>query len=216
MGTMVLKNIVNRVSIMALAIVLCAAGSSAAAGSKKPRPVVVSTNPIDGAVDVDVQTKITVNLSVAMKCGSINEKTFSVRPAGSRDIPARSVTCSGSSAIFTPAKDLAVSTTYKVRFVGTVKAADGQKLKDGFSSDFTTSPNSRPPATATPTATATSTPTSTATATGTATATSTETATATATPTSTATVTQTATATATPTATPTSTAPRNATDTRTP
>src|SRR5260370_10122343 len=100
MGTMVLKNIVNRVSIMALAMVLCAAGSSAAAGSKNPRPVVVSTNPIDGAVNVDVRTKITVNFSLPMKCGSINEKTFSVTHAGSPCIATRTYASSSSTGIF--------------------------------------------------------------------------------------------------------------------
>src|ERR1700722_9369034 len=194
---MVLKYLVNRVSIMALAMILCAVGSSAAGASKKPRPVVVSTNPFDGAVEVDVRTSVSVNFSLPMKCETINKHTFRLRPVGSKDIAASSVTCSGSSASFTPSQALAVKTRYKVRFIGRVKAANGEKLKDGFRSAFTTSPNSRPPATATPTATATSTPTFTATATATATATPTDTVTAT--PTSTVTDTQTATATATPT-----------------
>ena len=188
-GAMVLKYIVNRISLMALAMVLCVVGTSAAGASKKPRPVVVSTNPSDGAVDVDVQTNITVNFSLPMNCGTINKSTFRLKRVGFWDVLPRSVTCSGSAATLTPSQDLAVSTRYKVRLIGNVKAANGTKLKDGFISGFTTGPNSQPPATATPTATATSTPTSTAT--GTATATST--ATATTTSTATATDTQTAT-----------------------
>ena len=70
----------------------------------KPRPVVVSTNPIDGAVDVDVQTSITVNFSVLMSCGSIDKHTFRVKPVGWHPIGASSVTCSGSSATFTPSR----------------------------------------------------------------------------------------------------------------
>ncbi len=212
---MVLKYIVNRVSIMALAMILCAVGSSAAGRSDKPRPVVVSTNPSDGAVDVAVQTSITVNFSVPMDCRSINKSTFRLKRVGFWDVLPRTVTCSGSIASLIPAQDLLVSTRYKLRIIGTVKAANGTKLKDGFISGFTTGPNSRPPATATPTATATSTPESTATATGTATATATDTATATATPTDTATATATSSTTATATDTATATPTATATDTQT-
>src|ERR1700722_3985549 len=190
---MVLKNIINRVSIMALAMILFAVGSSAAGGSKKPRPVVVSTRPIDGAADVDVRTSITVTFSIPMNCGTINKRTFRLKRVGFSNVLPRSVTCSGSSATLTPTQDLAVNTTYKVRLIGNVKADNGTKLKDGFISGFTPGPNSQPPATATPTATATQRSTATATAT----ATDPATATATAPPTSPATDTQTATATAT-------------------
>ena len=119
---------VNRVSIAALAIILCMAGSSAAAASKKPRPVVLSTNPINGAVDVNVQTSITVNFSLPMKCGSIDKHTFRVKPFGFPDIAASNITCGGSSATFTPTRGLAVSRRYRIYFVGTVKAANGEKL----------------------------------------------------------------------------------------
>ncbi len=144
---MILKYLVNRVSIAALVMILCVAGSSAAAASSKPRPVVLSTNPLNGAVDVDVQTSITVNFSLPMKCGSINKHTFRLKPVGFGDIAAGSITCCGSSATFTPTRGLAVSTRYKMYFVGAVKAANGKTLKDGFSSDFTTvrTPDLRPP-----------------------------------------------------------------------
>ena len=105
-------------------------------------------------MNVDVNTSVTVNFSMPMKCGSINKHTFRLKPVGYADIAASSVTCSGSTAVFTPTRGLAVSTRYRIRFVGNVKAGNGKTLKDGFTSNFTTSPNTRPPATATPTATA--------------------------------------------------------------
>jgi Ice-binding-like/Bacterial Ig-like domain len=181
----------------------------------KPRPMVVSTNPFDGAVDVDLLTSITVNFSMPMSCGSVNKHTFRVKPIGWHPIGASSITCSGSTATFTPSRGLAVSTRYRIQFVGTIKAANGTTLKEGFHSDFTTAPNSRPPATATPTPTATSTATSTASATPTGTATGIQLATVTATPTATSTATDTITATDTATATATPTATVTATQTAT-
>ena len=128
-----------------MVILLCAGVLPAQAASKKPRPVVVSTNPIDGAADIDVQTSITVNFSLPMSCRSINKHTFRLKPIGWSNIAASSITCTGSIAVFTPSRALAVNTKYRIQLVGTVKAANGAALKEGFHSDFTTAPNSRPP-----------------------------------------------------------------------
>ena len=112
---MILKSIVNRVAIAAIGDAsYVRAGSPAAAASRKPRPVVVSTNPVDGAVDVDVETSITVNFSLPMSCGSINKHTFRLKPVGWSNIAASSITCSGSIAIFTPSRALAVNTRYRI------------------------------------------------------------------------------------------------------
>jgi hypothetical protein len=206
--TMILKYIVSKMSVAAFVVVVGMVGTAAAS-----RPMVTSTDPADDAVNVAVNTTVTVNFDVPMDCKTISTHTFRLKAVRHMPIAPASVTCSGSSATFTPLNDLAVSTSYKIQFYGKITDTKGKALRDGFESDFTTGPNTRPPATATPTATATG--TATATPTSTATSTATATATATATDTATATATSTATATATPTATATSTATDTATATST-
>jgi Ice-binding-like/Bacterial Ig-like domain len=203
--SMILKYIVGRISIAALVVIVGMAGSAAA--SSKPRPIVTSTNPADDAVNVPVNTSITVNFSEPMDCNTISISHFRLKDVRHGRIAAERISCGGTSATLTPLSDLAVNTRYEVVLHGTIKAANGTPLWDnGWGWDFTTAPSAEPPATATPTATATGTATPTATSTATATATSTATATATSTSTATATATDTATATATDTATATATA----------
>ncbi|MGC2301788.1 Ig-like domain-containing protein [Candidatus Binatus sp.] len=210
--TMILKYIVSRISIAALVVIVGMAGSAAA--SDKTKSIVVSTSPTDDAVDVPVNTTVTVNFSLPMDCSTINRNNFRLKDVRHGRLAAESISCSGTSATLTPLSDLAVSTRYEVVLHGKIRAANGTLLWDnGWGYDFTTAPNTEPPATATPTATATGTPTPTATVTATDTSTATSTATATATSTATATDTPTATATDTATATATSTA--TATDTAT-
>jgi Ice-binding-like/Bacterial Ig-like domain len=214
-GTTMLKYIVSRISVAAFVVILGMAGS-AAAGSN-PRPVVTSTIPADNAIDVSVDTDVTVNFSMPIHCKNINADTFRLDSAKRVRIVASSITCSGSTVTFTPQGPLAGNTRYTIKFIGTVRGFDEKTLKAGFTSVFTTGPT-RIPVTATPTITATPTATATSTATATATATSTATATntATATPTATTTATSTPTATATTTATATATATDTATATATP
>jgi len=93
-------------------MIVCAAGS-AAASSKKARPVVLSTEPIGEAVGVPVETTVIVNFSLPMKCRSINRRTFQLDAVGRVHIAARSVTCNGDSATFTPSGALAINTRYR-------------------------------------------------------------------------------------------------------
>jgi Ice-binding-like/Bacterial Ig-like domain len=224
----IVKYIVTRFTLAACVVILGMAGTATA--SRKPKPTVISSDPADDATNVPVNTAVTVNFSLPINCGTINRQTFELKDYRRRPVAASSVRCSGSTAIFTPSSNLAINTRYAVVFHARIVALDGRALwANGWGYDFTTGPNTEPPATATPTATATdtATPTATATATSTATdtatatatltATATDTATATATNTATATATDTATATATDTATatPTDTATATATDTAT-
>src|ERR1700735_114507 len=210
--TTIVKYIVTRFALAAFVVVLGLAGSAAA--SNRPKPTVISTDPADDATNVPVNTTVTVVFSLPIDCHSINRKTFEIKASRRKPLAAERITCSGSTAIFTPRNDLAINTRYEVVFHGRITALNGRNLwANGFGYDFTTGPNTEPPATATPTATATSTATATATSTATATATATNTATPTST--STATDTATATATTTPTASATNTATATATATDT-
>jgi Ice-binding-like/Bacterial Ig-like domain len=214
--TTIIKNIVSRIPLAALLVILGMVGTAAASG--KPKSIVVSTFPTDDAVDVPINTTVTVNFSLPMDCKTINRNNFRLKDIRHGRLAAESVSCSGTSATLTPLSDLAVSTRYEVVLHGKIRALNGTLLWDnGWGYDFTTAPNAEPPATATPTATATATATatSTATATATPTATDTSTATGTATDTATATATDTATATATDTATATATSTATATATAT-
>jgi hypothetical protein len=210
--TTIIKNIVSRIPLAALLVILGMVGTAAASG--KPKSIVISTYPTDDAIDVPVNTSVTINFSLPMDCKTINRNNFRLKDVRHGRLAAESVTCSGTSATLTPLSDLAVNTRYEVVLHGKIRAVNGTLLWDnGWGYDFTTAPSAEPPATATPTATATGTATQTATATATSTATAT--ATATATPTATDTSTATATATDTPTATATDTATATATDTAT-
>ncbi len=212
--TTIVKFIVTRFALAAFVVVLGLVGSAAA--SNRPKPTVISTDPADDAINVPVTTTVTVNFSLPIDCHSINRQTFEIKASRRKPLAAERITCSGNTAIFTPKNDLAINTRYEVVFHGRITALNGRNLwANGFGYDFTTGPNTEPPATATPTATATGTATPTATATSTATPTDTATATATNTATATATATDTATATATSTATATATSTATATDTAT-
>ncbi len=149
--TMILKYIVSRISIAAFVVVVGMAGTAAAA-----RPIVTSTSPTDDAINVPVNTTVTVNFSEPMNCNTINRNNFRLKDVRHGRLAAETITCSGTSATLTPVSDLAVSTRYEVVLHGKIRSANGKLLWDnGWGYDFTTAPNSEPPATATPTATAT-------------------------------------------------------------
>src|SRR5882757_941263 len=96
------------------------------------RPMVLSTDPTDDAINVPVNTTVTVNFSVPMNCKTISTQTFRLKAIRHMPIAPQSVTCSGSSATFTPLNDLAVSTSYKIQFYGKITDKNGKALRDGF------------------------------------------------------------------------------------
>ena len=213
---MMLKYIVSSISTAALVVIIglvaIAATTGSAAAKDKPRPTVVSIDPADGSLDVPVVTSITVIFDMPMDCKTLDLHTFRLEAVKLVRVPAVRVSCDGDTATMVPMGALAIRTKYSVRFDGTVKALNGEDMKPGFISFFTTAEFAETP---TPTITATLTATPTATSTATATATDTATTTATATATSTATASATATATDTATATNTATTTATATDTAT-
>jgi Ice-binding-like/Bacterial Ig-like domain len=218
----VLKYIVSSFSTAALVaiigLVAIAATTGVAAAKNKPRPTVVSITPFDGDIDVPVVTSVTVVFDMPMDCKTLDLHTFRLEAVKLVRFPAVRIFCDGDTATMVPMGALAIRTKYSVRFDGTVKALNGEDLKPGFISFFTTAEFGETPTptiTATLTATPTATSTATATATSTATATATDTATTTATTTATSTATASATATATDTATATNTATATATATDT-
>ena len=73
-ATMIFKYIVSQISVALLVVVVAMAG--AAVANDNPRPTVVSTSPINGAQGVSVNTTVTVNFSMPMKCNTLNPNTF--------------------------------------------------------------------------------------------------------------------------------------------
>src|SRR5271154_1689053 len=177
---MMLKYIVSSISTGALVVIIglvaIAETTGSAAAKDKPRPTVVSITPPDGDVEVPVVTSITVVFDTPMECKTIDLHTFRIEAVDLVRVPAARVFCDGDTATMVPMGALAIRTRYSVRFDGTVKALNGEDLKPGFISFFTTTEHGETP---TPTITATRTATPSETSTATATTTSTATATAT-------------------------------------
>ena len=167
---MMLKYIVSSFSTAALVaiigLVAIAATTGSAAAKDKPRPTVVSITPPDGDIDVPVVTSITVVFDMPMDCKTLDLHTFRLEAVDLVRVPAVRVFCDGDTATLVPMGALAIRTRYSVRFDGTVKALNGEDLKPGFISFFTTTEFAETP-TPTITATLTATPTATSTATAT-------------------------------------------------
>jgi hypothetical protein len=87
--------IVSRISVAAFVIFICAARAATAASSNQPRPVVVSTNPIDGALDVSVLTAVVVDFSEPMNCNSLTPNTATSTVTATATLPGS--TCPGDS-----------------------------------------------------------------------------------------------------------------------
>src|SRR4029077_20799935 len=169
----------NKIGVAALVLLLCVAGRARAQDlDHSPsfafgNPVVISHTPLSEQLGVFTDTTVRVNFSRAMRCHSINLKSFKLT-GPNQQLIAGTIACEGSVAIFTPSNLLAINTKYAVRIKGSAKGENGKNLNGGLHYDFTTGLGVRPPATPTPTpsptATATPTPTATSTATATPTA----------------------------------------------
>src|SRR5882762_9367942 len=83
----ILKYIVSKISLAALLVVLGMVGTAAAS-----RPMVLSTDPTDDAINVPVNTTVTVNFSVPMNCKTISTQTFRLKAIRHMPIAPQSVT----------------------------------------------------------------------------------------------------------------------------
>jgi predicted small lipoprotein YifL len=113
-------------------------------------PTVSSVNPASGEVDVPVNRSILANFSEAMNPSTINGSTFAV-VAVPPDAPGANVTgaisCTGTTAVFTPSSALQYSTTYTVTISADVRDLSGNALAAPYVSVFTTgaAPDTTPP-----------------------------------------------------------------------
>ena len=98
-------------------------------------PVVVSTNPDNGATSVPIDQVISVTFNEAMDASSINSSTFTV--LGTTAV-AGTITYSGLTASFTPSAALAPNTTYSARMTRGAKDLNGMALQSDYVFTFST------------------------------------------------------------------------------
>ena len=120
---------------LALALVLAVAPSYGAA-RERTRPTVSSTDPADGATGVAIDQSISATFSEAMNPSTLSNVTFTLKD-GNRAVVG-TVRCTGSTATFTPANDLAPNTAYTARIKPGVKDLAGNPQAANFVWSFTT------------------------------------------------------------------------------
>ncbi|MFA6444406.1 MAG: Ig-like domain-containing protein, partial [Sterolibacterium sp.] len=108
-------------------------------------PTVTGTIQANGATNVAFNTKIGATFSEAMDPSTINASTFTLKQ-GATAIPG-TVTYAGVNALFTPASNLAPSTTYTVTVTTGAKDVRGNPLASNFVISWTTgaAPDTTPP-----------------------------------------------------------------------
>ncbi|MBM9500132.1 Ig-like domain-containing protein [Leptospira sp. 201903071] len=107
-------------------------------------PIVSLTTPLVSAVSVPVNTSVSVAFSETMNCASLNTTSFQLNNGA---VVAGTVSCSGSTATFTPSAALAFNTSYTATISVGAQDLAGNPIASAFSWNFTTgsAPDSTPP-----------------------------------------------------------------------
>ena len=100
-------------------------------------PVVVSTVPEDGDVDVPLEQVITATFNEELNPETVNSQTFKVNGTSA---VAGTVTYSGKIAVFTPSADLLPNVTYTATLTRGIKDPMGNALQENYVWSFTTIP----------------------------------------------------------------------------
>jgi hypothetical protein len=127
--------------LASIPIVTCGGGGGGGNGEDTTPPTVASTSPINGATEVETDALIKVTFSEAMDASTLTTSTFTVSTAGGGISGA--VTCSGSTATFTPSAPLAYSTTFTATITSGAKDAAGNALASAYTWSFTTKASSQ-------------------------------------------------------------------------
>ncbi len=101
-----------------------------------------STSPANGAVDVAVNQPLTATFSETLNCATVTASTFTVTGPGGTPVTG-AVSCSGTTATFTPAGVLVSNTLYTATLTTGITDAEGDPLASTFVWSFSTAP---PPA----------------------------------------------------------------------
>lgn len=100
------------------------------------RPTVTLTDPLNNAVDVDLNQSIITTFSEAMSATSINNTSYSLKQGST--VIAGTVSYSGTSATFNPTTDLDEGTLYTVVINTDAKNMNGIGLANDYTFSFTT------------------------------------------------------------------------------
>lgn len=100
------------------------------------RPTVSSTNPADGDDSVAISSAVTATFSEAMQSSTINMNTFTV--SDSSGAISGTVSYRGTTATFTPSRNLSDSTIYTAKITTKVKDISGNALASDYTWSFTT------------------------------------------------------------------------------
>ncbi|GCC50790.1 hypothetical protein SanaruYs_10080 [Chryseotalea sanaruensis] len=127
----IIKNVFAAVAVLMMAFL------SGCDNEKDPgvRPTVESTNPVDGASNVAVNSAITATFSVAMDPSTINTTNFTVTQGSTAVVGI--VSYSGTTATFTPTNLLAESTLFTATITTGVKNTNGDALLIAEAFSFT-------------------------------------------------------------------------------
>ena len=111
-------------------------------------PKVVSTIPVDGAVDVPLNQKVSATFSQAMNPATINATTFSLTGPGATPVNGLvAYAAVGKALTFTPTADLAPSTLFTATITTGAQNLAGMGLANNYVWQFTTGaePDTTPP-----------------------------------------------------------------------
>lgn len=98
-------------------------------------PVVESTSPENGAINVPLDKTITVNFNEEMNAATFNQASFTLQGPGS---VTGTVSLNGTTASFMPASPLTPNTTYTGRINTSVKSKTGNALQEDYVWTFST------------------------------------------------------------------------------
>lgn len=104
-------------------------------------PVVVSTDPINGAINIPLDQVITATFNENMNPATFTSASFTLQGS---TLVAGTVTLSGDTAIFTPTAPLTLNTTYTAIIKTTVKDMTGNALQEDYVWTFSTGATVRP------------------------------------------------------------------------
>lgn len=106
------------------------------------KPTVIATDPVNLAVNVALNKKITATFSEVMNAQTINSLTFSLKQGG---IPiAGIVSYSGTTAVFSPSTSLMPNTLYTATITTGAEDLAGNSIVSDYTWSFTTSSTSPP------------------------------------------------------------------------
>ena len=125
---------VSIIMILAILPVLACAPTATPAGTI---PMVISTNPANGAQNVVGHTLVTATFNEAMNASTLNTTTFTL-VQGSTPVSGK-VTYAGTKATFTPDADLNLCTTYTARITTGAQDPAGNALATDYVWNFYTS-----------------------------------------------------------------------------